>query len=373
MANNEILGKAKIAKNDEFYTQYEDIQTEMNHYTKHFENKTVLCNCDDPFESNFCKFFLRNFNYLRLKRLICTSYSGSSMVGTQLSLFDDEEMPIGNKHGYLLDVSSVPMENGRGVSDKDIENLLKSNRLKKLKGNGDFRSEECLNYLKEADIVITNPPFSMFREYISQLTKYNKHFIIIGNMNALHYKEVFPLVKDNKLWLGASIHSGDREFRIPPHYETASPSLRTDENGWRYVRVPGVRWFTNLDNEQRHEKIILYKHYSPEEYPTYDNFNAINVNKYSEIPDDYYGIIGVPDTFIDHYNPEQFEILGRSGDTDWVLNECDFFTPPPDDVIQKYKRMNKTWRVQNAYLVDENETPIIVYSRIFIKRKEGIS
>ena len=312
MADNKGLSAANKAKNDEFYTQYEDIQKELNCYEHHFKGKTVLCNCDDPFESNFCKFFLRNFNYLGLKRLICTSYTSSSVVGTQLSLLDDNGEPLSQEHGYVMDISEVPMANGRGVTDSDIHKLLTSKRrgVKRLKGNGDFRSEECVEFLKQADIVVTNPPFSMFRLYLSQLVELEKKFLIIGNVNAITYKEVFPLLKDNKIWLGASIHSGDREFRVPNSYPLNAAGCRVDENGVKYIRVKGVRWFTNLDYPQRHEDLILYKTYAPEDYPTYDNYDAIEVSKTADIPCDYDGVMGVPITFMDKYNPDQFEVLG---------------------------------------------------------------
>ena len=248
MAKNENLHKAKDAKKDEFYTQYEDIQNELNHYEQHFRGKTVLCNCDDPFESNFCKFFLRNFNYLGLKRLICTSYGTSPVVGQQLSLFDDENEPVARGHGYVMDIREVPMANGRGVSDEDIDALLKSKRrgVKKLKGDGDFRSEECIEYLKQADIVVTNPPFSLFREYVAQLMEYDKKFLIIGNKNAITYKEIFPLIKDNKLWLGYGFRKDDAYFRIPLERATGyAPGVYNPATGLVHFR--NCTWFTNLD------------------------------------------------------------------------------------------------------------------------------
>ena len=316
MAKNENLHKAKDAKKDEFYTQYEDIQNELNHYEEHFKGRTVLCNCDDPFESNFCKFFLRNFNYLGLKRLICTSYGTSPVVGQQLSLFDDENEPVSRGHGYVIDIKEVPMANGRGVSDEDIDALLKSRKrgVKKLKGDGDFRSDECIEYLKQADIVVTNPPFSLFREYIARLVAYQKNFLIIGNVNAITYKEIFPLIKDNRLWLGASIHSGDRKFYVPDDYPLHAAGCGIDKNGRKYIRVKGVRWFTNLDYAARHDKLVLYKKYygNEDEYPHYANYDAINVNKVADIPCDYFEEIGVPITYLDKHNPEQFEIIGAS-------------------------------------------------------------
>ena len=313
MPQHKGLIKANKAKKDEFYTNYDVIQSELNFYEKKFEGKTVLCNCDDPFESNFAKFFLRNFNYLKLKRLICTSYVGSPVAGTQLSLFDNYDI---EQHGYVLDTTQVSMKNGRGVTDDDISALLhKKGIVKQLKGNGDYASDECLKYLDESDIVVTNPPFSKFRPYLATLIKHNKKFLIIGNVNAITYKEVFPLIKNNQIWLGASIHSGDREFRVPDNYPLKAAGSRIDKNGVKYIRVKGVRWFTNLDYKQRHEDLILYKHYLPNEYPKYDNYNGINVDKTADIPMDFNGAMGVPITFLDKYSPEQFKLIKfRKGD-----------------------------------------------------------
>ena len=313
MVKNAGLSKAKDAKKDEFYTAYEDIQIEINHYEGKFKGKTVLCNCDDPFESNFCKFFLRNFNYLGLKRLICTSYSTSPVIGRQITLFDFMDEVVVKGNGYVMDIKEVPMANGRGVSDEDIDALLNSKKrgVKKLKGDGDFRSEECIEYLKQADIIVTNPPFSLFREYVAQLMSYQKEFLIIGNVNAITYKEIFPLIKDNKMWLGASIHSGDRKFYVPDDYPLHASGCGVDKDGRKYIRVKGVRWFTNLDYSRRHEKLILYKKYkgNEEEYPKYDNYDAINIDKTSDIPCDYFEYMGVPITYLDKHNPEQFEIV----------------------------------------------------------------
>lgn len=317
MANNANLRSADSAKNDEFYTRYEDIQAELNHYEKHFEGKTVLCNCDDPFESNFCKFFLKNFNYLKLKRLICTSYANSTVVGTQSDFKDANGEPLQNGHGYVIDIMSVPMANGRGVSDDDIDELLHTPCLiKRLVGDGDFRSDECIEYLKAADIVVTNPPFSLFREYVALLMKHEKKFVILSNMNAITYKEFFPLLKDNKVWAGYG-------FNLSMIYKTTykntlesnrkyvkAHGLDPDEG---YVKVPAICWFTNLDIKKRHENLILYKQYSPEDYPRYDNYDAINVDKVSDIPINYDGVMGVPITFLDKYNPEQFEIIDGIG------------------------------------------------------------
>lgn len=314
MANNASLHAAGVAKQDEFYTQYEDIQNELNHYEKHFRGMTVLCNCDDPFESNFCKFFLRNFNYLGLKRLICTSYHTSSVVGTQMSHFDDMDEALVPGHGYVMDIREVPMANGRGVSDDDIDALLRSKKrgVKKLNGDGDFRSEECIEYLKQADIVVTNPPFSLFREYVALLMKYEKRFLIIGNQNNITYKEIFPLIQQNKIWLGWKF--GDMAFRVPDHYEPRSTRFWVDESGKKWRSFGTICWYTNLDHDKRHEELVLYRKYygHEEDYPHYANYDAINVDRVADIPCDYFEEMGVPITYLDKHNPEQFEIIGAS-------------------------------------------------------------
>lgn len=307
------LRDARQAKKDEFYTQLADIEKEMRYYRPAFENKTVFCNCDDPFESNFFKYFAMNFNFLKLKKLICTCYAGSPISHTELDnlpLFNQNKTP--EKMPYMIQINEVSDQNGDGAVDmSDIEMLLRNdkNLLTILDGDGDFRSEESIEWLKEADIVVTNPPFSLFREYVAQLFEYDKQFIIIGNQNAITYKEIFPLIRDNKIWLGASIHSGDREFRVPDYYPLNAAGSRVDEKGVKYIRVKGVRWWTNIDYPTRHEDLILYKKYSPENYPTYDNYDAINVDVTKDIPCDYNGVMGVPITFLDKYNPDQFEII----------------------------------------------------------------
>ena len=316
MAKNSNLNAAAKAKKDEFYTQLSDIEKEMRYYRRHFKGKTVFCNCDDPFESNFFKYFVLNFNRLGLKKLIATCYTGSPIAGSQLSLLDilggDEDKQ--NKP-YKAVVTQVYDATGDGGVDMlDVAELFKSreNELTELEGDGDFRSEECLALLDEADIVVTNPPFSLFREYVTVLLEHEKHFIIIGNMNAVTYKEIFPLIMRNELWFGASIHSGDRAFFVPDDYPLNASGCGIDEAGRRFIRVKGVRWYTNLDLKQRHEELILYKKYSPEEYPEYVNYPAIEVSKTADIPCDYFGEMGVPITFLDKYNPEQFEIIGSS-------------------------------------------------------------
>lgn len=325
MAKNADLGAAKTAKKDEFYTQLTDIEKEMRYYRKHFQGKTVLCNCDDPFESNFFKYFALNFNRLGLKKLIATCYYSSPIAGQQLQYgcdangqmtfyFEDKGAEENkSKRPYKAVVTQVYDKMGDGGVDMlDVAELFRTgeNELVELEGDGDFRSPECLALLDEPDIVVTNPPFSLFRDYVAVLMEHRKHFIIIGNMNAITYKEIFPLIKENKLWLGASIHSGDRKFYVPDDYPLNASGCGIDEDGRRYIRVKGVRWYTNLDLKQRHEETILVKRYSSELYPTYDNYEAIDVSKVSDIPCDYAGIMGVPITFMDKYNPDQFDIIG---------------------------------------------------------------
>ena len=279
MAVNANLHKAKTEKNDEFYTQLTDVAEELRHYKEHFRDKIVFCNCDDPTYSASWKYFHLNFEKLGLNKLVSTHY-------------DKVE------HTYKMEYE--------GGDDNNIEAGMKT----ALEGNGDFRNQECLDLLDECDIVVTNPPFSLFREYVKTLMEHGKKFLIIGNMNATSYKEIFPLIKNNLMWYGASIHSGDREFGIPSDYKAVSKSYRVDEYGNHYVRVNGVRWFTNLDYPQRHERLVLWKKYTSEDYPKYDNYDAINVNKTSDIPIDYDGVMGVPISFLDKYCPEQFEIIG---------------------------------------------------------------
>lgn len=319
MANKEDLTKAKKEKNDEFYTELTDIDKELRYYTEHFKDKIVFCNCDDPYESNFFKYFALNFNHLGLKKLICTCYAGSPVVSTQLSLFDIEGLVIKKefpKTAYKIEITEVNDFDGDGtVNLSDIEYLLKNkkNTLTLLNGNGDFRSKECVELLKQSDVVVTNPPFSLFREYIAQLIKYNKKFLVLSNMNAITYRDFFPYLKKNKIWAGYG-------FNLSMVYKTPYPNLLESNRKYvlskgynpdeGYVKVPGISWFTNLEITKRHESLILYKKYTPEEYPHYDNYDAINVDKVTDIPCDYYNEIGVPITFLDKYNPEQFKITG---------------------------------------------------------------
>ncbi len=353
MANNKGLRAADKAKQDEFYTQLVDIEKELKHYKAHFKDKVVFCNCDDPYESNFFKYFALNFNFLGLKKLIATSYDTSPVVYTQLNFFgEDKNVANNNRKAYKIEITEVKDYNGDGATDlADVKFLLqnKKNSMCLLKGDGDFRSQESIALLQQADIVVTNPPFSLFREYVAQLVEYNKKFIIIGNQNSITYKEIFPLLKSNQIWLGASIHSGDREFRVPDSYEIRSKSLRVDNNGNKYIRVVGVRWYTNLDYKERHENLVLYKRYNETEYPKFDNYDAININKTCDIPYDYFGNMGVPITFFDKYNPAQFEII---------------------DGIGRYSILdNERTKQEKKYLSMINGQA--VYFRIIIKRKNG--
>ena len=280
---NVSLSNAKRAKNDEFYTQLSDIENELKHYKSHFAGKVVYCNCDDARKSNFFRFFQKKFNDYGLKKLITTSYNE-------------------NGHGSVLVYEGDTNGNGK-LDDTEI-------KVSELKGNGDFRSEECIELLKEADIVVTNPPFSLFREYIATLVQYNKKFLVIGNQNAITYKEIFPLIKENKLWTGNNMV---KTFRVP---QVTNKNCEVLPNGDIIAKFGSICWFTNLDIKKRHEEIILYKKYNEEEFPKYDNYDAIEVSKVCEIPKDYDGVMGVPITFLYRYNPSQFEIVDPRGFTD---------------------------------------------------------
>lgn len=376
------LNAAAKAKKDEFYTQLTDIEKEMRHYRKHLKGKTVFCNCDDPFESNFFKYFVLNFNRLGLKKLIATCYFSSPIAGQQLQYHCDEngqmsfffgdetEITDGAKRPYKAIVTQVYDKTGDGGVDMvDVAELFVSgeNQLTELEGDGDFRSAECLALLDESDIVVTNPPFSLFREFVNVLIQREKHFIILGNVNAITYKEFFPLIRDNKVWIGASIHSGDRKFYVPDDYPLNASGCGMDEDGRRFIRVKGVRWYTNLDIRQRHEEMILVKHYNPEEYPRYENFDAINVDKTSNIPCDFDGVMGVPITFMDKYSPDQFEIIGL-GIANLGLGIG----------VKPYKPEHKSYRKEvqkrgavdgDLYMLDENGNPIVPYARVLIRNK----
>ena len=293
---NKQLHQAKKEKNDEFYTQFTDIERELSHYKDHFKGKTVLCNCDDPRVSNFFKYFALNFEYFGLKRVITTCYKNNC---PDLFSQNTAEQAV-----YLI----YDGNNGASMPDWDKVDV------KPLRGDGDFRSRECIELLKQSDIVVTNPPFSLFREYVAQLMAYHKKFLIIGSKNAITYKEIFPLIKENKMWVGVQSMGIDMLFDIPQ--DQAEELLKGSKKGSKYRIVDDVVkgrsasiWFTNLEHSKRHEELIIYKRYSPEEYPKYDNYDAINVDKVVDIPCDYDGAMGVPITFLDKYCPEQFEIL----------------------------------------------------------------
>ena len=346
MANKD-LNKAKAAKQDEFYTRLEDIELELKHYRHHFKGKVVLCNCDDPRCSNFFRYFTLNFEVLGLKKVIATCYKNQDV-----DLFSQHECERAVYQIYEGD------KNGnRKVDDEEIE-------VRYLEGDGDFRSKECVALLEESDIVVTNPPFSLFREFVSFLVQHNKKFLIIGNINAIKYKEIFPLIMENKLWLGASIHSGDREFQVPDDYPLQASSWRIDENGKKYIRVKGVRWYSNLDYAERHEDIPLFKKYTPQEYPTYVNYDAIEVSKTADIPCDYDGVMGVPITFMDKYNPNQFKIVGMSLDLAEARDEIrNWYLARPEE---KQKRIGN-----DAFYIKKDGELVRLYDRIAIRRKVG--
>lgn len=335
MANNVKLHAANKAKKDEFYTQLSDIENELRHYREHFKGKTVLCNCDDPRVSNFFHYFSYNFEFLGLKKLITTCYKNQNM---ELFSRNDCESAIWLEYFGDRNGDRVPSPEEIGIH--------------KLKGDGDFRSPECVELLKEADIVVTNPPFSLFREYVAQLFEYDKKFLIIGNQNSIICKEIFPLLKENKIWFGFGFKGGAGHFIS--NYEDIAVA---GDHRKGMIRVSGVNWYTNLDISKRHDEIVLYKRYSPEEYPKYDNYDAINVNVTTDIPCDYNGIMGVPVTFLDKYNPNQFEIIWQaSGNTracapKEVLSEVGY-RPHPED--------RGGCGVVNG---------VRVYSRILIRRK----
>jgi hypothetical protein len=334
-SSNSNLHKANRAKKDEFYTQLVDIEKELKHYKKQFKEKVVYCNCDDPFESNFFKYFANNFNVLGLKRLIATSYKPSPIANTQLGLFGNDKTLVPEKGrpkatANKFIINEVSDLDGDGAFDlRDIAIQLKANKNNEwspLKGDGDFRSEESIELLKQADIVVTNPPFSLFIEYIFQLTEYNKNFLIIGNTNSITYKEVFKLIQDDNLRTGYTNFNVGMFFEVPNDWEQYH---HIDENGKKIARVSTSCWFTNLEVEKHKQDIVLYKKYDSENYPKYDNYNGIEVSKVQEIPMDYEGTMGVPITFIDKYNPDQFEIIKfRKGDDEKDLSingKCPYF------------------------------------------------
>lgn len=367
--SHDTLKNANKAKKDEFYTQLTDIEKELRHYKDQFKDKIVYCNADDPFESNFFKYFASNFNLLGIKKLIATSYAGSPILGTQISLFDIQGVKTEKeKEPIKIVINEVKDYNKDGAIDiTDVEYLLKhdKNTAKKLKGSGDFRSNECVEILKEADIVVSNPPFSLFREYVSQLEEHNKKFLIIGNTNAITYKESFTLIKDNKMRTGYTNFNVGMFFVVPDDWKKYH---HIDENGKKIARVSTSCWFTNLRVKKHTEDIILYKTYegNEDQYPKYENFDAIEVSKVADIPMDYKGFMGVPITFIDKHNPEQFEIIGLGISNSGI-----------EIGVQPYKPEHKKYRkeVQKRGAVDgdlymmENGIVKVPYARIIIKNK----
>ena len=388
MSKNDNLHIQKKQKNDEFYTQLSDIENELKYYKCHFKDKIVLCNCDDPYESNFFKYFAMNFNSLGLKKLIATGYVASPITGTELVLPGLDVTPVPKNTPYVAYINEVPDLNGDGRKDlEDVKILLKNihNTRRKLKGEvihdnggvieyapGDFRSHECVTLLKQADVVVTNPPFSLFREYVAQLIKYNKKFLIIGNKNAITYKEFFPLLMNNKVWIG---------YNQPNEFKTANGDITTKVQGL-------TRWFTNLDIPKRYEKLDLYKEYNPEDYPKYDNYDAINVNKVSDIPEDYDGVMGVPITYLDKHNPDQFVIVGlNAGRKEFDIYPSKKYINPiqhnKDGTVTNGSKANtrstiliksKDYKDAIYYTADNQKQPFtITYARIFIKRKLTVS
>lgn len=314
MAGNSNLTDSARNKQDEFYTQLSLIESEVKHYKTHFKGKVVLCNCGDPFESNFFKYFAMNFNSFGLKKLIATCYATSPIVYAQLDLFGNEKI-VGKEESkrkpYKIEITEVADENQDGRTGlADVEYLLRNrkNALTLLQGDGDFRSPECVELLKQSDIVVTNPPFSLFRAYMAQLMACGKEFLIIGNLNAVKYKEIFPLFMTDKVWLGNN--SGHYWFMVPDTYEDKATDFKIDENGQKWRRMGNICWYTNLDMVKRHENITLFRTYSPEAYPKYDNYDAIEVSNKADIPCDYNGVMGVPITFMTNHNPAQFIIEG---------------------------------------------------------------
>ena len=345
-SQNTNLTLAKANKKDEFYTQLSDIEKELKHYKNHFKDKVVLCNCDDPRVSNFFHFFSYNFEKFGLKKLIATCYKSQ-----------DSDLFSQNNSERAIYLEYTGDKNGNNVPDAEEIGI------KHLQGDGDFRSKECIELLKQADIVVTNPPFSLFREYVSQLVEYDKKFVIIGHQNAITYKEIFKLIKENKIWLGFGFTGGAGHF-INTQYENYATATDKKEG---MIRVSGVHWFTNLDINKRHEDLILYKNYTPEEYPKYENFDAINVDVTKDIPVDYAGAMGVPITFIDKYNPDQFEIIGLGISNSGIEIGVEPYKPEH----KKYrKEIQKRGAVDGDLYMMKNGIVEVPYARILIKNKK---
>ncbi len=345
-SSNTALHKAAKAKKDEFYTQLIDIEKELKHYKDQFRGKSVYCNCDDPYESNFFKYFAANFNVLGLKKLVTTSFVPSPIAGGQVSLFDIQGLQSTDdeREPFKIEINEVKdFDSDGAIGLTDVEWLLRhdANVATPLKGDGDFRSKECIELLKQADIVVTNPPFSLFREYVAQLIGHKKDFLILGDQNAITYKEIFKLISENKLWLGYD-NGGTKWFQVPDDYDIPTESRKKTENGVKYFSMGRIMWFTNLDTTKRHQELTLYKKYSPDEYPKYDEYDAINVNRYMDIPMDYSGTMGVPITFVDKYNPKQFQIIGIDRYVEDNPNYGKRFTINGNEIYARILIRNKT-------------------------------
>ena len=371
---NKNLNAAKTAKKDEFYTQLSDIERELQHYWPHFKDKVVLCNCDDPYESNFFKYFALRFNQLELKKLICTCYNGSPVQGNELAIeFGD----LGNepkKIAYKVEITEVKDLNGDGAVDlSDVQYLLKNDKnvISTLK-TGDFRDPECIELLKQADIVVTNPPFSLIREYIAQLIKYQKKFLILARTSMIHAYEIFPYFIENKMWIGYG-YNMSLVYKSP--YENVEEANRKyvrskGFNPDEYIKVPAIGWFTNLDHNKRHEEFDMICKYNEKEYPKYETFDAIDVNEVTKIPYDYEGIMGVPDTFIQYYNPEQFELIGaETGNYAEKLG----IRPIGKEWIENYRKNGGTGHytanMKSLVIYQKNGKPKKVFSRLLIRNK----
>jgi len=382
-AGNAQLGNAKKEKKDEFYTQLGDINAELRHYTHHFAGKVVFCNCDDPYESNFFKYFAANFNALKLKRLIATCYAGSQVAGKQLELFNDTPEPENTKKRipHKIVINEVKDVNGDGRIDlADVEWLIKNDKnvLTRLKGDGDFRSAECIELLKEADIVVTNPPFSLFREYVTQLVQYGKKFLIIGRQDAVTYKEIFPLIKDGKMWLGHGFPKGNAYFAIPKSIvRDFADGVYDEEKG--LVKFRNCTWFTNLDHKKRHDEYVSVRKYNPTDYPKLDNFNAIFVEETVDIPEGFDENMAVPFSFLDRHNPDQFEIVGITktwdgGATKKYPKQIQVDANGKRSTVSKLNdgaviRLKEAPKGKTYYLVDG--VPYVQrYPRIIIRRKK---
>lgn len=342
------IDKAKAAKKDEFYTQLEDINNELRHYRDHFRGKTVLCNCDDPRISNFFTYFAYNFEFLGLRKLITTCYKNQNA-----DLFSQNDCETAVCLEYYGD------KNGNHIPDAEEIGI------KPLKGDGDFRSKECIEILKESDIIVTNPPFSLFREYMAQLMKYDKKFLIIGNQNNATYKEIFPLIRDNKVWLGYKC--GDMAFQVPDYYESRETRFWQDDNGKKWRSLGNICWYTNLDIKKRHEDLVLFRKYTNEEYLRYINYDAIEVSKTERIPYDYDGIMGVPITFLDKYNPEQFKIIGIGNGGELGV-ECGVSANLSAEECSALFREDKSFRKGKLCYRNANGKLIGCYARILIRK-----